>query len=208
MFRRVAAVGARIPWGDGADDQHSAGASTDDPTSGADRVQTDRRTSDARGDRPHGRAGTDRSTRGGGNTETATDTTPLEAVSERRTLADVVDAAALTRWLPTAWTARTTVTKFGEEPVTEVLELSGRGHRVVVDPLRTVAPEGPATCYARPAGTAQRREIATTDSLHEALAIALDHITTLDEHVDPIVPAEQRATDLSEALDTSGRVLR
>ncbi|WP_254830949.1 hypothetical protein [Haloglomus salinum] len=177
MVRRVAAVGARIPWGGAADDQHSAEASTDDPTSDADRPPTE--------------------------AEDTTDDPPLETVSERRTLADVVDVAALTRWLPTAWTARTAVTKFGEAPVTEVLELSGRGHRVVVDPQRPVAPEGPATCYARPAGTARRREVATTDSLHEALAIALDRIPTLDEHVDPVLPAERRATGLSEALDTS-----
>jgi hypothetical protein len=203
MFRRVAAVGARIPWGGAADDQHPAEASTDDPTAAADRPPTGRRRSDAPADRPHDSAGSDQGPRGGRNTATATDTTPLDDISERQTLADVVDTAALTRWLPAAWTARTAVTKFGEDPVTEVLELSGRGHRIVVDPQRTVAPEGPATCYVRPAGTARRRTMATTDGLHEALAVALDRITTVDEQVDPVVPAERRAAELGEVLDTS-----
>jgi hypothetical protein len=194
MFRRVVAVGARLPWGGGDDDRRP------------DEVSTDRTGSEV----AHRQSGPDESARGTGAAEPAPesdegDPPPLGAVTERRTLADVIDATALAHRLPAAWTARTTVTKFGEDAVTEVLELSGRGHRLAVDPERTVAPEGPATCYERPAGAARRRQIATADSLGEALAITLDRITSLDERVEPVMPAGQGAADPADVLETVER---
>jgi hypothetical protein len=138
---------------------------------------------------------------GGGETDSRTDTgSPdadgLDGVSEARTLADVVDAAALGRWLPPAWSARTEVAKFGLDDVTEVLVLTGRGHQVVLDPQRTTDPEGSQTCYVRAAGERSRQEWGTLDSLHEGLATALERITDLDDRVDPVTPVERRAAEL------------
>jgi hypothetical protein len=166
MFRRAAgAARDRAPWGGAADDR------------------TDQ----------------DSTAEGGGSrtrdTGPADDTVPpagLDDVSECRTLADVVDVDALETWLPPAWSASTEVTKLGTDPITEVLVLEGRGHRVLLDPVRAVAPEGRVTCHVRAADSARRREWRTFDGLHAALAAALDCITDLDEHVDPVTPAEQR----------------
>jgi hypothetical protein len=129
------------------------------------------------------------------DTETA-DAEGLDGVAEARTLDDVVDAVALGRWLPPAWSARTEVTKFGLDDVAEVLVLTGRGHRVVLEPERTTEPEGAQTCYVRAAGERSRQEWGTLDRLHEGLATALERITDLDDRVDPVTPVERRAAEL------------
>lgn len=173
MFRRAAgAARDRAPWGDAADN-------------GVDEGRTD----EERGSRTEDTAVADDVAPGDG----------LDGVSECRTLADAVDSDALDRWLPPAWSATTEVTKLGTDPVTEVLVLEGRGHRVLLDPVQAVEPAGQVTCHVRPADSACRRRWRTFDSLHAALAAALGRLTDLDEHVDPVAPAEQRAAR-AEAL--------
>lgn len=180
MFRRLVGAGIRAPWGGGSgrpSPENSRGEESQpvDERGGAGRPPTNR-------------------------LESPSPDSTLDDVAECRTLADAVDAAALGDWLPPAWHARTEVVKFGNDPVTEVLALEGRGHRLVVDPVHTTAPEGPATCYVRPAGTARRREVATTENLHEALAVALEHLAQIDEHVEPVLPVEGRVAAVSAEL--------
>jgi len=103
---------------------------------------------------------------------------PLEGVTERETVGDVVDAAAFTRRLPTGWGVTVDVVQFAGDPLAEalVVERSVEDPRLTLVPAEMSAPTGRVEFYEQWGVDDGRNRVLTADSLSEAVRVAINWV--------------------------------